>query len=125
MRPFAQAIAKWLWTCLLVLSIPWAGPVINPHILEHEAQHNRARAALSQHLHEGVHFEAVWAAHESLCLACMRTHSQRMAATLRTGEAPPEERHSIDRAGREHIPSFRLTGRVAARAPPLSVPRSI
>ncbi len=124
-RPMLTA-RQFLWTCLLALSIPWTGPAINPHILEHEAENNRAREALPPHLHEGVHFEALRVAHASPdCVVCLRSPAKGIVRTMALTDGPPDAPHIADRPVHEHIASFRLAGRVAARAPPFSYLDSI
>ena len=111
--------SQFLWACLLALSIPWAGSAINPHILEHEAENNRAREALPPHLHEGVHLETVRVAHASPdCVVCLRSPAKGMVGAMALTDGPPDAPHIADRSVHEHIASFRLAGRVAARAPP-------
>ena len=121
MRRSVLSTSQFLWACLLALSVPWTGPAINAHILEHEAESNRAREALPQHLHEGVHFEAVRDTHTSPdCVVCLRFPAKGMARAMAPTDGPPEVPHIADRPVHEHIASFRLAGRVAARAPPFS-----
>ena len=119
MRRSALFISQFLWACLLALSIPWTGPTINAHTLEHEAENNQAREALPPHLHEGVHFEAVRDTHASPdCVVCLRSAAKGMARAMALTDGPPASPHIADRPVHEHIASFRLAGRVAARAPP-------
>ncbi len=121
MRRSVLSTSQFLWACLLALSIPWTGSAINPHILEHEAENNRAREALPPHLHEGVHFEAVRVAHASPdCVVCLRSPAKGMVRAMALTDGPLDAPHIADRPVHEHIASFRLAGRVAARAPPSS-----
>ena len=111
--------SQFLWVFVLALSMPWTGSAINPHILEHEAEHNRAREALPPHLHEGVHFEAVQVAHASPdCVLCLRSSAKGMVRAMALTDGPLDAPRIADRPVHEHIASFRLAGRVAARAPP-------
>ena len=111
--------SQFLWACLLALSIPWTGSTINPHILEHEAENNRAREALPPHLHQGVHFGAVQVAHASPdCVVCLRSPAKEMARAKALTDGPPDAPHIANRPVHDHIAPFRLAGTVAARAPP-------
>ncbi len=119
MRRSVLSTSQFLWACLLALSIPWTGSAINPHILEHEAENNRAREALPPHFHEGVHFEAVRVAHASPdCVVCLRSPAKGMVRVMALTDGPLHAPHIADRPVHEHLAPFRLTGRVAARAPP-------
>lgn len=121
MRRSALSTTQFLWAFILALSIPWTGSSINPHVLEHQAERNRAREALPPHLHEGVHFEAVPVENASPdCVVCMRSPAKGMVHAMARTDGPPVIPQLGHRAVHEHIASFRLTGRVAARAPPPS-----
>ena len=125
-RSVLSTRSQFLWVCLLALSIPWTGPAINPHILEHEAENNRAREALPPHLHEGVHFEAVRVAHASPdCVVCLRALAKGMVRAMARADGPSDPPHLADRPAHEHIASFRLAGKMTARAPPSSHLNSI
>ncbi len=121
MRRSVLSTSQFLWACLLALCIPWTGSAINPHILEHEAEKNRAQEALPPHLHEGVHFEAVRDAYTLPdCVVCLRSPAKGMVRAIALTGGPPDAPHIADRPVHEHIAPFRLAGRVAARAPPSS-----
>lgn len=119
LRRSALSTGQFLWACLLALSLPWTGPTINAHILEHETEKNQAREALPPHLHEGVHFEAVRETSASPdCVVCLRSSAKGMARAMALTDGSPDAPHVTDCPVDEHIASFRLAGRVAARAPP-------
>lgn len=126
MRRSALSTSQFLWALILALSIPWTGSSINPHILEHQAENNRAHEALPPHLHEGVHFEAVPVENASPdCVVCMRSPAKGVVYAAARTEGPADTPPIGDHAAHEHIASFRLTGKVAARAPPSSCLNSI
>lgn len=119
MRPSAVTAGKLLWVCLLALSIPWSGPSINPHVLEHEAENNRRREAVPPHEHQGVHFDALWDTDNSPdCFACLRSQTKGVARVMAPAAGPPDAPRIVRPPTHEHIAPFRLAGRVAARAPP-------
>jgi hypothetical protein len=111
--------SKFLWICFLVLSVPWTGSAIHPHLLEHEAENNRARTALLAHVHQSVHLDAAWDLDASRdCFGCLRTQSKGMACAPAPPPGSPERTDLLPAGSHEYLAAFRLAGSVTPRGPP-------
>jgi hypothetical protein len=117
-RRTTEVLVRILWIGLLTLSIPWTGPAINPHILEHEAEKNRTRETIPPHRHEGVHFEATWNPDASPpCLCCLLNGTGMVRTAGVRGQARDVQARPLHPLN-QLVATFRLAGHVAPRAPP-------
>ena len=123
MRVSSDWTGRAAWILILALWIPLSGPVINPHVLEHQLECNEKLAQIPHHQHHGLHLEAVVDTGLSPhCTFCLPSQGKGIAFTTTTGPGVETPRAVAITFGASPVSSPELAGRHAPRAPPLSDP---